>query len=76
MYYWPTDLISLSIFHGKMEQDSMVLAPTPNPMSSAYLLSLENFSQRISLIREMGHVETKENSQRQLNNNNIVIKPS
>ena len=52
----------------------MVLAPTPNPMSSAYLLSLENFSQRISLIREMRNVETKENSQRQLNNNNI--KPS
>ena len=56
----------------------MVLAPPI--MSSACLLSVENFSQRISLIREMRNAETKENSQRRLNNNNnnnnnnVVIK--
>ena len=39
-------------------------------------LSVENFSQRISLIREMKNTETKENSQRRPNNNNVVIKHS
>ena len=43
-------------------------------MSSACLLSAENFSQRISLIGEMRNAETKENSQRR--SNNIVIKLS
>ena len=41
-------------------------------MSSTCLLSVENFSQRISLIREVRNAETKENSQRELNNNNIL----
>ena len=58
----------------------MVLAtlpqPPPSTMSSACLLSVENFSQKISLIREVGNAETKENSQRKLNNNNIVPKHS
>ena len=44
-----------------MEQDSVVLA-----MSSACLLLVENFSQKISLIREVKNDETKENSQRRL----------
>ena len=44
-----------------MEQDSVVLA-----MSSACLLPVENFSQKISLIREVKNDETKENSQRRL----------
>ena len=52
----------------------MVLAPPI--MSSACLLSVENFSQRIGLIREVRNVETKENSQGRLNNNNVVIKQS
>ena len=38
---------------------------------------MENFSQRISLIREVRNVETKKNNQRRLNNNNkVVIKHS
>ena len=41
------------------------------------LLPMENFSQRISLIRELRNVETKENCQKRLNNNNnVVIKHS
>ena len=43
-------------------------------MSSACLLSVENFSQRISLIREVRSVGTKENSQRGLNDNNVATK--
>ena len=49
--------------------------PTPT-VSSACLLPLENFSQRISLIREVRNAETKENSQRRLNNNDVVTKHS
>ena len=45
-------------------------------MSSDCLLPVENLSQRVSLIREMRNVETKENSQRTLNNNYVVIKHS
>ena len=45
-------------------------------MSSAFLLSVENFSQKISLIREVRNAETEENSQRRLNNNNAVSKDS
>ena len=41
-------------------------------MSSTCLLSVKNFSHRISLIREVRNAETKENSQRGLNNNNIL----
>ena len=48
----------------------------PCPMPSACLLSVEYFSQRINLIREMKNAETKENSQRRPNNNNVVIKHS
>ena len=59
----------------EMEQDHMVLAPHPPAptMSSACLLPVEKFSQR-SLIREERNVETKDNSQRRLNNKNVVIK--
>ena len=46
----------------------------PHHMSSARLLSVKYFSQRINLIREMRNVETKENSQRRPNNINVVIK--
>ena len=46
--------------------------PLPAFMSSACLLSVENFSQKISLIREVRNAETKENSQRRLNNNAVI----
>ena len=49
----------------------MVLAPST---SFACLLSMESFSQRISLIRVIRNAETRENSQRRPNNNNVVIK--
>ena len=54
----------------------MVLARcSPPPTTpSACLLSVETFSQRISLIREVRNAETKENSQKRLNNNNVVTK--
>ena len=56
----------------EMEQDPKSL---PSPIiSSACLLSVENFSQRISLIREVRSVGTKENSQRGLNDNNVATK--
>ena len=45
-------------------------------MSYACLLSVENISQRISLIKEIRHTETKENSPRRPSNNNVVIKHS
>ena len=48
----------------------------PLTVSSACLLPVENFNQRISLIRKVRDAETKENSLRRLNNNNIVIKHS
>ena len=60
---------------GKTETDPMV--PTcPPPTSSACLLSVESFSQRVSLIREVRNAETKENSQRRPNNNQVVIEHS
>ena len=64
-----------------MEQDHKVLVRLPHPqppppMSSACFLLVENFSQRISLIRKVRNAKTKENSQRGLNNNNVVIKHS
>ena len=37
---------------------------------------MENFSQRISLIREMRNAETKESSQRRPDDNNVLIKCS
>ena len=57
------------------EQDTMVLAPPPTT-SFACLLPMENFSPRISFIKEVRNAETKENSQRRPNNNNVVIKHS
>ena len=60
--------------HIEMKQSPMVL--DPHTMSPAYLLSVESCSQRTSLIREVRNVETKENSQERLNNNNVVIKHS
>ena len=60
-----------------MEQDRVVLAaPPPPPTFSACLLPVENFNQRMSLIREVRNIETKENSLKRLNNNNVVIKHS
>ena len=52
----------------------MGLAP-PAPhttMSAACLLFVENFSQRINLIREVRNAETKENNHRR--RNKVVIK--
>ena len=54
------------------EQEPMV--PCTLTTSSACLVSVENFSQRVSLIREVRNVETKENSQRGLNSKNVVTK--
>ena len=53
---------------------SLPAAPPPPTTPSACLLSVETFSQRISLIREVRNAETKENSQKRLNNNNVVTK--
>ena len=55
---------------------SRTLWSLPPTMSSACLLSVESFSQRVSLIREIRNAETNVNSQRRLNNNNAVIKQS
>ena len=46
------------------------------PISSACLLPVENFSQKISLIREVRNAEAKEKNQRNLNSNNVVLKHS
>ena len=56
------------------KQDPMMPSQdrTP-PMSSACLLSVENFSQRINLIRE---VRKCKNSQAGQNNNTLAIKQS
>ena len=35
---------------------------------------MENFNQKLSLIRKVKNEETKENSKRKLNNNNVVLK--
>ena len=53
----------------------MVLALEPPIMFFAFFLPVENFCQRISLIREVRITETKENSLRRLNNN-VIIKHS
>ena len=63
--------ISLAL---ETEQDHVVLAPTT--MFFPCLLPVENYSQRISLIREVRNAETKENSLRRINNNHVVIKHS
>ena len=57
-------------------QGARLYGPWPLIMSSVCLSSVENFSQRIGLIREVTNTETKENKQRRLNNNNVVIKYS
>lgn len=57
-------------------QDPTVLAhthPTYPPCPLLAFLAVENFSQRISLIREMRSAETE---QRRPTNNNVVIKHS
>ena len=64
-----------------MEQDCVVLdAPHTLPPATDHVLCLpfpvENFSQRVSLIREMRNAETKEKSQRRPTNNYIVIQDS
>ena len=52
----------------------MVLAASPPfPESSTCLLSMENFSQRINLIRDLRNRETKENNQRRLNKNEYSL---
>ena len=53
------------------EQD---LSPLPCPLPAFRVV--ENFSQRVSLIREMRNAETKEKSQRRQTNNNVVIQDS
>ena len=59
------------------EQDWVVLVWSPtSTLSSVCLLPVGNFSQRISLTREVRNDETKKNSQRRLNNNDVVIKHS
>ena len=64
----------LHFYDTEMEEDPMAL---PLSMSCAYVQSVENFSQGISLNKEtIEHAETKENSQRRPNNNNIVTKYS
>ena len=48
--------------------------PCPLTMSSAFLLPVEIFNQRVSLIREVRNDETKENSLSRVNNNTVIIK--
>ena len=54
-------------------KQSRTLWALPPTVSSAGSLSVENFSQRISLIREVRNVETKGSSQRRLNNNDVAV---
>ena len=54
---------------------SRTLWSFPPSLLPAFLL-WKNLSQKISLIREWEHAETKENSQRRSNDNNVVIKHS
>ena len=73
-----TGKISLTFKKWSWGQQSRTLwsLPAHPARSSPCLLSVESFSQRISLIREVRYAETKENSQRRLNNNNVIIKHS
>ena len=50
--------------------------PPPTPHHALCLLSMKNLSQKISLIREVRNAETKENSQRRLNNDDVVTRHS
>ena len=75
------NLLIPTLFHDgmrklEMEQDPSVLTLHLPIISSACLLSVESFSQRISLIREVRNVEPKESGQRRLNNNDVVTKHS
>ena len=49
------------------------LCPQPRPLPA---LSVENFSQRISLMREVRNVEMRETSQRRLSDSNVVVEHS
>ena len=49
------------------------LGPQPRPLPA---LSVENFSQRISLMREVRNVEMRETSQRRLSDSNVVVEHS
>ena len=69
-----TELAHGQLTSFEIKQDCMVLAPTT--MFFPCLLPVENFSQKISLIREVKNAETKENSLQRINNNNVVIKHS
>ena len=51
--------------NGGLKRSRTLWSPSP-AMSSACLSSVENFSLRINLIREVRNVGTKENSQRRL----------
>ena len=63
--------LNVTLFGNRAFADGIETAGLPT------LLPMENFSQRISLIRELRNVETKENCQKKLNNNNnVVIKHS
>ena len=57
----------------EMDQDLMVLA---HSMSPACLLSVENFGQRLSLIREMRPSRIKGKQSKKPYNNNVVMKHS
>ena len=54
-------------------QGARLYGPWPVITSSVCLSFVENFNQRISLIREVTNAETKENKQRRLNNDNVVF---
>ena len=56
---------------GETEQDHWSLPPAPPTLSSAWLWPVENFNQKISLIRKMRNAETKKNIQRRLNNDSL-----
>ena len=59
-----------------LKQSRTLWSLPPSTVSIGCLLPVENFNQRMSLIREVRNIETKENSLKRLNNNNVVIKHS
>lgn len=75
MVYWEPSVWKWSLSHenGWNGAGPCGLCPPPCPLPT---LSVENFSQRISLMREVRNVETEENSQRRLNDRNVIIKHS
>ena len=52
----------------------MVRALPHTTTVSAACLSVENLSQRVCLVRDRRPAESKKNSQRRLNDDNVVIK--